>query len=90
MKFSISTTFYKRSHTVEYIYKQILDQTYTNWEWIVTDDFSEENNAEELLKEICNKDPRVKYYQQSRKKEIFWNPQKGSNGDVVVVLDRIN
>lgn len=87
MKFSISTTFYKRSHTVEYIYKQILDQTYTNWEWIVTDDFSEENNAEELLKDICNKDPRVKYYQQSRKKEIFWNPQKGSNGDVVVVLD---
>jgi len=87
MKFSISTTFYKRAHTVEHIYRQILDQTYTNWEWIVTDDFSEENNAEELLKEICNNDPRVKYYQQSRKKEIFWNPQKGSNGDVVVVLD---
>ena len=87
MKFSISTTFYKRAHHVRAIYQQILDQTYTNWEWIVTDDFSEEGNAEKALKEICAKDPRVKYYQQSRKKEIFWNPQKGSSGDVVIVLD---
>jgi glycosyltransferase involved in cell wall biosynthesis len=87
MKFSISTTFYKRAHTVEHIYQQILDQTHTDWEWIVTDDFSEENSAEELLKEICAKDPRVKYYEQSRKKEIFWNPQKGGTGDIVVVLD---
>lgn len=87
MKFSISTTFYKRAHTVEHLYQQILDQTHTDWEWIVTDDFSEENSAEELLKEICAKDSRVKYYQQSRKKEIFWNPQKGSTGDIVIVLD---
>jgi glycosyltransferase involved in cell wall biosynthesis len=87
MKFSISTTFYKRSHNVKAIYQQILDQTYTNWEWIVTDDFSEEGNAEEVLKEICAKDSRVKYYQQSRKKEIFWNPQKGASGDIIIVLD---
>ena len=87
MKFSISTTFYKRAHNVRAIYKQILDQTYTNWEWIVTDDFSEEGNAEKALKEICAKDPRVKYYQQSRKKEIFWNPQKGASGDIIIVWD---
>jgi glycosyltransferase involved in cell wall biosynthesis len=87
MKFSISTTFYKRAHTVEHLYQQILEQTHTDWEWIVTDDFSEENSAEALLKEICANDSRVKYYEQSRKKEIFWNPQKGSTGDIVVVLD---
>jgi glycosyltransferase involved in cell wall biosynthesis len=87
MKFSISTSFYKRSHLVEKLYQQILNQTYTDWEWIVTDDFSEENNAEPLLKEICSKDPRVKYYQQSRKKECFYNPQRGTSGDIVVQFD---
>ena len=87
MKFSISTSFYKRSDKVQYLYQQILDQTYTNWEWIVTDDFSEENNAEQLLKEICVKDPRVKYYHQSRKKECFYNPQRGASGDIIVMLD---
>jgi glycosyltransferase involved in cell wall biosynthesis len=87
MKFSISTSFYKRVDKVQHLYNQILNQTYTNWEWIVTDDFSEENNAEEILLSICSKDPRVKYYQQSRKKEIFWNPQRGTSGDIIVVLD---
>ena len=87
MKFSISTSFYKRSDKVDNLYQQILNQTYTNWEWIVTDDFSEENNAEQLLKEICSKDPRVKYYPQVRKKECFYNPQRGASGDIIVMLD---
>ena len=39
MKFSISTAFYRRGHLVEEIYYQILNQTHTDWEWVVTDDF---------------------------------------------------
>lgn len=87
MKFSISTSFYNRGHLVEKLYKQILDQTHTDWEWIVTDDFSEKNNAEKILKEICAKDSRVKYYTQSRKKECFYNPQRGATGDIVAQFD---
>jgi glycosyltransferase involved in cell wall biosynthesis len=87
MKFSISTSFYKRSHLVESVYQQILNQTYTNWEWIVTDDFSEENSAREKLLEICANDSRVKYYEQSRKKECFYNPQRGATGDIIVMFD---
>jgi glycosyltransferase involved in cell wall biosynthesis len=87
MKFSISTSFYKRGHLVESVYQQVLDQTYTNWEWIVTDDFSEENSAKEKLLEICSNDPRVKYYEQSRKKECFYNPQRGATGDIIVMFD---
>jgi glycosyltransferase involved in cell wall biosynthesis len=87
MKFSISTSFYKRAHLVENLYQQILNQTHTDWEWIVTDDFSEENNAEDILKTICEVDSRVKYYQQSRKKECFYNPQRGTTGDIVVQFD---
>ena len=87
MKFSISTSFYRRSHLVENLYQQILNQTHTDWEWIVTDDFSDYNNAEDLLLEICAKDPRVKYYNQSRKKECFYNPQRGCAGDIVIQFD---
>jgi glycosyltransferase involved in cell wall biosynthesis len=87
MKFSISTSFYKRGHLVESVYQQVLDQTYTNWEWIVTDDFSKENSAREKLLKICAKDSRVKYYEQSRKKECFYNPQRGATGDIIVMFD---
>lgn len=87
MKFSISTSFYRRAHLVEQIYQQILDQTHTDWEWVVTDDFSPYGNAEEILKAICLKDPRVSYYRQSRKKECYWNPQRGCIGDIVIQFD---
>ena len=46
-KFSASTSFFKRGDFVQQMYKQLLDQTHTNWEWIVTDDFSDNLNAEE-------------------------------------------
>lgn len=84
---SISSSFYKRGHLVKKVYEQILSQTYTNWEWVVTDDFSEENDATPILKELALMDPRVKYYEQSRKKELFYNPHFGCKGDVVVQID---
>lgn len=87
MKFSISTTFYKRGFDVERIYNQVLDQTYNDWEWVVTDDFSETDSAKEKLLDICSKDPRVKYFEQSRKKEMYWNPQKGCSGTHILQLD---
>jgi glycosyltransferase involved in cell wall biosynthesis len=85
--FSISTSFYKRSDWVEHIYNSLKRQTYPLWEWVVTDDFSEELNAEEQLKTIASKDPRVRYYPQTRKKELFYNPNYGCSGNVVVQLD---
>ena len=87
MKFSISTSFYRRAHLVEQIYQQILDQTHGDWEWVVTDDFSDYRDAKDLLLEICLKDPRVKYFEQSRKKECFYNPHRGCSGDIVIQFD---
>jgi glycosyltransferase involved in cell wall biosynthesis len=87
MKFSISTSFYRRNNLVETLYKQLQDQTHTDWEWIVTDDFSDYNNAKEQLIDICANDSRVKYYEQSRKKECFYNPQRGTTGEIVIQLD---
>jgi glycosyltransferase involved in cell wall biosynthesis len=85
--FTISTSFYRRGNWVEHVYETLKAQTYPYWEWVVTDDFSDELNAEEQLKKIAKLDPRVKYYTQSRKKELFYNPQYGSSGNIVMQLD---
>jgi glycosyltransferase involved in cell wall biosynthesis len=86
-KFSASTSFFKRGDFVEQIYQQLLNQTHTNWEWIVTDDFSTEKNAEAKLREICAKDPRVKYFDQKFKMQLFYNPQLGCTGDIILQTD---
>lgn len=86
-KFSVSTSFFKRGDYVQQLYQQLLEQTYTNWEWIVTDDFSSEKNAEEQLREICARDSRVKYIDQEFKQQLFYNPQIGCSGDIILQTD---
>lgn len=85
--FSISTSFYKRDNWVEHVYESLKAQTYPWWEWVVTDDFSEEKCAEEKLLALAKEDARVRYYKQSRKRELFYNPQYGCTGDIVMQLD---
>jgi len=86
-KFSVSTSFFKRGNYVKQLYQQLLEQTHTNWEWIVTDDFSPELNAESELREICANDPRVKYIDQEFKQQLFYNPQIGCSGDIILQTD---
>ena len=85
--FSISTSFYNRGKWVDHVYEMLKAQTYPYWEWVVTDDFSTEDSALGRLKEIARNDSRVVYYNQSRKKEIFYNPQYGCSGNIVMQLD---
>jgi glycosyltransferase involved in cell wall biosynthesis len=86
MLFSVNTTFYKAEQYIESVYKTIKEQTYDNWEWIVTDDFSNDN-ARDILIDISKSDKRVKYVDQKYKKEMFWNPQHFCNGDVLITMD---
>lgn len=74
MKFTIVTSFYNGSRFISNLYDKIKSQTYTNWEWIVTDDFSSDN-TKDLLLDICLKDRKVKYVDQQFKKQMFYNPQ---------------
>jgi glycosyltransferase involved in cell wall biosynthesis len=73
MKFTFVTSFYNTENYIKELYDSIKSQTYTNWEWIVTDDFSDDNTKQILL-DICSKDRKVKYVEQSKKKEMFYNP----------------
>lgn len=88
MKFTLVTSFYNGEQFVNQLYDKIKLQTYKNWEWIVTDDFSNDN-AKEILKELSKNDRRVKYVEQSKKKEMFWNPQRFcKHSEVIVQLDQ--
>ena len=73
MKFTFVTSFYNTETYIQELYDSIKSQTYTNWEWIVTDDFSDDNTKQILL-DICSNDKKVRYVEQSKKKEMFYNP----------------
>ena len=88
MKFSIVTSFYNESEKlIEECCKGVLSQTYSNFEWIVTDDFSQNEKTTNLVKSLPERDKRIRYVEQTKKKEIVWNHQTYAMGDVVVALD---
>lgn len=58
MLISIITPAFNASKTISECYKSIFNQTYTEWEWIVVNDCSEDNTTD-LLSEISRDDKRV-------------------------------
>ena len=88
MKFTLTTSFYNGEQFIDILYDKIKNQTYKNWEWVVTDDFSNDNGRSKLL-QITKNDRRVKFVEQTKKKEMFWNPQKFcKDSDIIVQLDQ--
>lgn len=88
MKFTLVTSFYKGSKYILDLYSKIQSQTYTNWEWVVTDDFSD-NDSKEILINLSKQDRKVKYVEQSFKKEMFYNPQNFcKNAEIIVQVDQ--
>lgn len=88
MKFSIVTSFYNESEKfINDVCNSVLSQTYTNFEWVITDDFSVNDETTRIVKSLPERDKRVRYVEQTKKKEIWWNPQTYAKGDVVVTVD---
>lgn len=88
MKFSIVTSFYNESPKyIEEVCDSVLNQTHTNFEWIITDDFSQNKETTKLVKSLPLRDKRIRYVEEKSKKEIWWNPQTYTNGDVVITVD---
>lgn len=56
-KVSIITPSYNSSEFIEETIKSVLDQTFQDWEWLITDDKSNDNTAEIIRK---YNDPRIK------------------------------
>jgi teichuronic acid biosynthesis glycosyltransferase TuaG len=61
---SIITATYNAENYIQETYQSIYDQCYSNWEWVVTDDYSNDQTLN-LLFEIAAKDSRVLVAQNS-------------------------
>lgn len=58
---SIITATYNSEKEILKTYQSLNTQTYTNWEWLITDDCSSDNTYE-LVCELANKDNRIKTF----------------------------
>jgi O-antigen biosynthesis protein len=60
-RFSIFTPVYQTGERILRTYESLANQTWDNWEWVVVDDSPDEETWK-ILKEISNKDYRVKLH----------------------------
>ncbi|WP_050485215.1 glycosyltransferase family 2 protein [Aeromonas sp. HZM] len=59
MLISIITATYNSANEILETYESIKNQTYTNWEWLITDDCSSDNTLN-ILNDLSVKDTRIK------------------------------
>lgn len=58
-RFSIFTPVYKTKERIRRTYESLVNQTWTNWEWVIVDD-SPDDETWEIIQEFSKKDYRVK------------------------------
>jgi len=88
MKFTIFTSFYNYLDTFDDLVDSVLGQTYQNWEWIISDDFSENPEVLPRLEKLTRSSKKIKLVLPSFKKEFYWNPPTShSSGDIFLVQD---
>lgn len=85
-RISFVTSFYNAEKYVDEVADSIINQTLPDWEWIVTDDWSNDNTKEKVLN-IVKLDGRIKYIEQKEKQEIYWNSHKYANGEIICTID---
>jgi len=88
MKFTIYSGFYNNIEYLNQVWEGIKNQTYTNWEWIISDDFSEDSSIEKTLIDFTSLHPQIKYIKPRWKREFYFNPPvEISTGDIMLVQD---
>ncbi|MEZ5016875.1 MAG: glycosyltransferase family 2 protein [Flavipsychrobacter sp.] len=90
MKVSIIMCAYNSAQYIERAIQSIIDQTYTNWELIISDDASPGDNTVEIAQRYADKDPRVKVIVQPENLGYLGNKNdalKRATGELVTQLD---
>jgi len=85
-KISFVTTFYNAEAFVDELAESIFSQTLADWEWVITDDWSEDGTKSKL-DDLLAIDKRIRYIDQESKQEIYWNPHKYAKGDIICTID---
>ena len=60
-RFSVFTPVYQTGERIRRTYQSLVNQTWTNWEWVIVDD-SPDDETWNIIKEISEKDYRVKLH----------------------------
>jgi glycosyltransferase involved in cell wall biosynthesis len=91
LKFGIYTTFYNCERFIDRVFNSIEQINYGNFEWHITDDFSNDNTKQFVLDRLDRSDlkDKIKYYDQSEKKQMYWNPQEffDNSFEWIVLID---
>ena len=91
--FSIITPTYKTpTNKIERLYKSLLEQTYTNWEWIIFDDSPlDYTTSYNFIDELSKLDNRVFLYKRNKNSGIIGEVKKAAfslgTGDILVEVD---
>lgn len=89
MKVSIITPAYNCERWILKTYQSINDQTYIDWEWLVTDDCSSDDTLS-ILGEIAKQDRRVRVFRNSKNSGAAVsrnNSIKNANGAFLAFID---
>jgi glycosyltransferase involved in cell wall biosynthesis len=88
MKFTVYTPFHNYIDAADDIFKSLINQTHVNWEWLILDDFSENEEVINKLLELEKLDNRVRVIYPEYKNQYLFNlPVKYATGDVITVID---
>lgn len=89
ISFSIFTPVYNRGHCIRDVYNSLINQTYSNFEWIIVNDGSTDNSDEVINDIIRNGKILIKYIKQpNRGKHIAQNAALGiAEGVLFLPLD---
>jgi teichuronic acid biosynthesis glycosyltransferase TuaG len=86
---SIVTPVFNASKYLEEVYVSLQQQTHTDWEWLVTDDFSTDNSLS-ILQGISSRDSRVRVFQNDQNSGPSVSRNRGimeSRGEYIAFLD---
>lgn len=87
---SIITPSYESEHRIFRPYYSLLQQTYTNWEWIIIDDSKTEDTWTKLV-EFSTKDPRIQIHRRHKNSGYIGNNKHFcgslSKGKLIFELD---
>lgn len=91
MKFGIYTSFYNVEKYVDRIFNNIESLNYENFEWHITDDFSNDDTKIKIIDRI-NISPiknKILFMEQTKKQEMYWEPNLffDQTFDWIVLID---
>lgn len=86
-RFSIVTSFFGDDPSYVYKLYECAKSQNVDWEWIVTDDFSDNPETDKALIEISKGDKRVRRIIQTHKREFYQNPSLYARGEFVFHID---